>query len=771
MNNLISDRIIRAVNILCICMLAALCGHAAAAVPPDAAILMQEASSSLGRGDFEHAIEAALSADRSLRATGDRTKRLEPLKILAGAYWGAGHFREAEKNLRAALEIAQDTGSNAQQASIAGRLGGLYLARGMTDEADSLLSQALGAAKAAGQGHQASILNNIGTLQVLRKDYDGAAGSYQKGVSLSRQFNDDETLCDILTNLARLQVIRKDPDTSFGLLREAHALTRNMRQDHDKAVRLLSIGRTAELAAATHTGAATELKELSLLTLQEALVLAENLADRRSLSYAYGYLGALHEESGKFDEALRLTRRAILEAENIRQGEGLYLWQWQTGRILEKQDRPREAIKAYRLATRTLETIRDEVSAGCFICGPDFFREKVEPVYFGLAELLFDLSGKSTDHGESAALLLEARQTIEDMKGAELHDYFRDPCVDAYIAKARSLETVGGRAAVLYVIPFEKKIGLLLSLSSGIERYSVNVTKETFVSEVKAFRKTLEKRTTREYMIHGQKLYAWLITPLLETLVSRNIETIVFVPDQWLRTVPLAALHDGREFLVSRFSITSTQGLTLIDPKPVQEQRIDVLMAGITEPVQGYPALLSVSDELRDIGSLYPGKLLKDRTFVTSGLKKELSDLSFSIVHIASHGEFSGDVQKSFLLAWDEKLSMDQLEKFIKSGRFRKVPVELLTLSACQTATGDDKAALGLAGVAVKAGARSAIAALWSVSDEASYQLITEFYRQFQSRVLTKAKALQQAQLSLLKRAPYQHPYYWAPFILIGNWL
>ncbi len=760
------------IKILFICMLTALCSFGAEASQPDAGTLLRASGGYLDRGDFEHAIETALAADRLLADSGAAKERLGPLRILSAAYLGAGHFQEAGQHLRRALDIALLYGGSGEKAEFAARLGGLYLARGMADEAGGLLSQALEAANAGAQTFEPYILNKLGTLQALGKNDELAAVSYNRGISLARQYHDSETLADILLNLARLRLTGKEPEAAGRLLHESHAAAVDLREDHAKALLLLGIGRAASQASAGAPADSSDMMTLSQKALTEAAALAERLSDHRALSFAYGYLGGWYEDNGQPGKALETTRRAILEAEQVRQGEGLYLWQWQTGRILKKEGRPREAADAYRLAIRTLATIRDEVSSGCFTCGPDFFREKVEPVYFGLAELLFDLSEQSGDHAEEAAILLEARRTIEAMKGAELHDYFRDPCVDAYMASARSLEKVEGTAAVLYVIPLATRLELLLSMPAGMKRFTVNVLKDDYVQEVRAFRKTLEKRTTREYMVHSRKLYSWLIAPLDETLVSGNIETLVFVPDQWLRTVPLAALHNGSDFLVSRFSVATTQGLTLTDPKPMKQQEIDVLIAGITEPVQGYPALRNVSDELDDIGRLYPGRLLKDRSFVTSELKKELSGLPFSIVHIASHGEFSGDVQKSFLLAWDERLSMDQLEGFIKSGRFRKVPVELLTLSACQTAAGDDKAALGLAGVAVKAGARSAIATLWSVSDEASYRLIVEFYRQFRGTAsLTKAKALRQAQLSLLTTAAYRHPYYWAPFILIGNWL
>jgi len=142
------------------------------------------------------------------------------------------------------------------------------------------------------------------------------------------------------------------------------------------------------------------------------------------------------------------------------------------------------------------------------------------------------------------------------------------------------------------------------------------------------------------------------------------------------------------------------------------------------------------------------------------------------VVHIASHGKFDKDPRKTFLLTYDGKLTMNDLEQLIGMSKFRKEPVELLTLSACQTAAGDDRAALGLAGVALKAGARSAIATLWFINDEATSELVADFYRQQSvNPSFSKAQALQQAQINMLKQEQYKHPAYWAPFLLIGNWL
>ena len=150
---------------------------------------------------------------------------------------------------------------------------------------------------------------------------------------------------------------------------------------------------------------------------------------------------------------------------------------------------------------------------------------------------------------------------------------------------------------------------------------------------------------------------------------------------------------------------------------------------------------------------------------------KEMRAAPYSVVHIASHGHFDRDPKRSFLLSYDGRLTMDELERLMKQTRYRDDAVELLTLSACRTAAGDDRAALGLAGVAVKAGARSAVATLWYVNDEASSRLVTEFYQTLRTSPTSKAIALQAAQRKTLADPRYRHPGYWSPFLLIGNWL
>jgi CHAT domain-containing protein len=197
----------------------------------------------------------------------------------------------------------------------------------------------------------------------------------------------------------------------------------------------------------------------------------------------------------------------------------------------------------------------------------------------------------------------------------------------------------------------------------------------------------------------------------------------------------------------------------------------DALALGLSKAVAGYASLPNVKKEVAEIQEINGGKTLLDEQFSRVRFEGELKGSPYNVVHIASHGEFGSDPSKTFVLTYDGKLTMDDLERTIKYGELRESALELLTLDACQTASGDDPAALGLAGIALKSGARSALATLWFISDKASGELVVHFYQALRARTVSKSQALQAAQRDLLADPRFAHPAYWAPFLLIGNWL
>jgi len=722
------------------------------------------------RGAFEQAILDWREAVKLYEKEGKSNKQREALVLIAQAYQYIGQYNEALKSLKSALILAEKSGDRTQIAPVLGSLGNLHITLGPPDRAFQYLNEGLSMANELGDFVlSATILNNLGNLFITQNKYNEALGAYMESIALAKKSNNELLVTRALTNAAMTSMQNGQYKDSKALLDRALSETRNLNHSHDKAYGLINIGLTYRHLR-SYLPEKHDFHLLSSQAFHEALRVAETIGDPRALSYACGYLGTLSEDQKQFQEAMKWTSRALFAAQQVNAPESLYLWQWQTGRLLKVIGKTEEAISAYRNCIYTLQSIRQEMST-CYGTPQISFRESVEPIYFGFVDLLLQHSASMNKRGQVEPLLMEAREAVELLKVAELRDYFQDECMGAARLRITKLDIVSKTAVVIYPIVLSDRTDLLLSLPTGLKRFSIKVGADTLAKEVRKFRQKLEKRTTREYLPHAQKLYDWLIRPLEPDLKSLTTDTLVFVPDGPLRSIPMAALHDGKQFLINKYAIAITPGLNLTDPRPVKRENVKVLSAGLTDSVQGFPPLPNISNELRAIQGLYGGTPLLNRNFLNSNLEKELKNKQFTIMHIASHGQFESDARKSFLLTFDGKLTMDQLEQYVGLFKFREDPLELLTLSACETAVGDDRAALGLAGIAIKAGARSALATLWHINDQASSDLIGEFYRQLHDPLISRAIALKRAQLKLLNDRSYEHPGYWSPFLLINNWL
>ncbi|MBW4470155.1 MAG: CHAT domain-containing protein [Stenomitos rutilans HA7619-LM2] len=302
------------------------------------------------------------------------------------------------------------------------------------------------------------------------------------------------------------------------------------------------------------------------------------------------------------------------------------------------------------------------------------------------------------------------------------------------------------------------------------------------------------KNRTTTYLAPSQQLYQWLVAPIEPELQARGIGNLAYISDTGLRFLPMGALHDGRQFLVEKYSVGLMPSLSLTDTRYVSLKNAKVLAMGASE-FTDQPPLPAVPTELSLITrDLWTGTTLLNQAFTLENLKAERQQEPFQIIHLATHSEFQpGALSNSYIQLWQTKLQLNQLRQL----GWNNPPVELLVLSACRTALGSDEAELGFAGFAVQAGVKSALASLWYVSDEGTLGLMTEFYRQLKTAPI-KAEALRQAQIAMLKgdvqivngqlritrggavQLPIalvdriedhrlSHPYYWAAFTLIGS--
>ncbi|MEL6398242.1 MAG: CHAT domain-containing protein [Cyanobacteria bacterium J06626_4] len=538
--------------------------------------------------------------------------------------------------------------------------------------------------------------------------------------------------------------------------------------------------------------------------LSTAIAQAQQIEDERAIAYAIGTLGTWHEQQADWATAKSLTAEALQTAQKIRAPDIAYQWQWQLGRLFQAAADAQyqtaggtsssalyspadpEAIRYYSVTVETLDNLRSELVA----LNPDVqfsFRETVEPIYRQLVDLLLRAETPT------ANALDQAREVIESLQLAELDNFFQDACL---VATPVELDQVDANALVIYPIMLPDRLEIITSMPGRSLRHTMvpintaqlNRTLDTLRAAI-SFPNAVNRAATargigvvigeardeaapQDYLPLAQQLYDWLIRPLEAQLQQVNPEALVFVLDGTLRNLPMSVLNDGEEFLVEKYAIALTPGLQLIEPRPLAEQDLQALVVGLSEARDGFSALPNVETEVAAIQMQVPGEVLLNEGFEKAEFATQLTESSFPIVHMATHGQFSSDPEQTFILAWDDRIQAAEFGSLLQQGeRQRDNAVELLVLSACETAAGDDRAALGLAGVAVRSGARSTLATLWLVDDAGTSVLMADLYQQLQDTTLTKAAALRQAQLQLLSNEQYQHPFFWAPFVLIGNWL
>ncbi|BAZ50270.1 TPR repeat protein [Nostoc sp. NIES-4103] len=522
----------------------------------------------------------------------------------------------------------------------------------------------------------------------------------------------------------------------------------------------------------------------------KAIKVAQALQDSRSESYALGAFGHLYECQNKYQLALELTHRAIwLADQNLRAKDSLYLWEWQAGRILEAQQKINEALPFYQRAYNTLEELRSDI----LIANRDLqfdFRDLVEPVYRQLAKFQLELATSNIKnikkHGQK---LTSALNTINSLRLAEIQDYFGNDCILAAINKQNIDKFLSNDTAVINSIILENKSAIVITLPNGEQHLQwIYLNQDNFREEIAKFRAgIIDGQETFVYdTTQAENLYDLIVRPFEGYFKSQQIKTLVFIQDGFLRNVPMAALYDKKEkqYLIQKYAIATTPSLQLTTATKININETKALILAVTEEKkvedQIFRQLTNVPLELQAIQKQFPkNKLLVNQDFTNNNLAKEVKNSVYPIIHIATHAQFGTIPEDTFLVTGDNnKLTINQLETLLRKTGNPANSVALLALTACETAVGDDRASLGLAGVALQAGAKSAIASLWPVGDNSTADLVAEFYNQLSQSQMSKAQALQAAQLKLInaKQIPeindqYNHPYYWAAFIVIGNWL
>ena len=669
-----------------------------------------------------------------------------------------GMYSQAEQILTKTVGLLQKQPDSALKATALRSLGGVYRATGDLARSRQTLERSLTVAEAT-RTPTDDILLGLGNTALARSKPQAALNFYQQAVN-------NTTSIDTRIQAQLNQLSLLGANEAVRLASQIESQLNDLPPSHTVIYAQINLAENLQRLRRNDLNVFPESQLIQILT--QARQQAEELGDTSAVSYALGNLAEVYAQSQKLPQAIETTQEALYRGQATNDLNLTYRWQWQLGRLQKKAGKTAEAIAAYTEAVNNLQQLRNDLVA----FDPQvqfYFRERVEPVYRELVDLLLQPQPSQAD-------LILARQTIESLQLLELENFFRQACLEP--VEIDDLANRDNSTAVVYPIILADRLEIIVkSPQSQLVHFTTPIGRDELETTTATLRSDLLDVTkTAAVKQRSQQLYNWLIEPLETTLVENRIDTLVFVLDGSLRNIPMSVLYDEKrqQYLIEQYAIAIAPGLQLVKSQPFSPSKLNVLTAGIAQArtIAGrdFSSLTNVRQELQQIqATVAKGERLIDREFTKANLQNRLDRTNFSTVHLATHGQFSSNPEQTFILTWDRLLKARDIAGLMRQYNLnREDAIELLVLSACETATGDPQAVLGLAGIAVRAGVRSTLASLWFTDDRYSAEIMNNFYHQL-SQGTTKAKALQQAQITVLKQE--KRPYLWSSFILLGNWL
>jgi CHAT domain-containing protein len=737
------------------------------------------------QGEIDRALQTWQQATAAYQQAGDRTGVVMGFINQARALQNLGFSVRAETRLRQVVQLLEQEPDPSLRASGWRHLADVLRRIGNLRESEQILQQSLAEIAwldAATQsalwldlGNTQRALGNkavaIGDTQAAQRNFQAAQTSYQQAEHLATS-----PLLKLQIKLNQLSLLLETDqlaaatELALQLNSSWNALPFNRSSLYIQLNYARSLTRLNQAASPTQPIPNRDIAIMLATTLQQAQAAADPTVE----SYALGQLGELYEQTGQWQAAQTLTEQALLKAEAVQAADIRYRWEWQLGRLQEKQGDRRAALVAYQAAVESLQSVRNDLLS--IDTDAQFsFRDDVEPVYRGLVELLLSSNGESP----SQANLRRAIQQINALQLAELNNFLG--CNLAQTVAIDALK-VDPAAAKLYPMILPNRLAIVLELpGQPLLYHQVEKPQAEILATLSQLRQDLSAADRTPEAVAGlQQVYDWLIAPFQAALSGfqvgqAQIKTLVFVLDGELRNVPMAALYDGQQYLIHQYAIAIAPRLELFQPSPRPAQ-LKLFLGGVGEPQtlnsRAFPKIEYLAPELEQIQQILNAKQpLLNEAFTKTNLEQQLQVGEFSAVHLKTHGIFSSDPEETFIVAYQALITSQDLGRLIQLNRFGEAsPIELLVLSACSTAQGDNRAVLGLAGVAVQAGARSVVSTLWEAQDLPNTQLMIQFYQALSNPAISRAEALRQAQLHLLEQG-YTTPHVWATYVLVGNWL
>lgn len=728
-------------------------------------------------------------------------------------YRDSGSYELAGKEFEAVFKAANQLGDRLTQVLAAADLGYNYYLSGQNDKAQLKLEQAADLLKPlTAPALSALVEDYTGLLYVALQQPDKARASFAAAFKNAQLANNKALIAGIHANQSALA---DDALTHLQQLQASRAEVEALTDDTIKINLLLNIGE--QLLAIAPSDLDDKQQQVLLKESYLALNNAYQLADAKNLirprSQAEGFLARLYAQQKRNSDALLWLDKAIADAQQANATDLSMQWELHSGKLLQAAGDTDAALLAYQRAVTHLSSIRYGLPVTLH-SGNSSIKEIIEPVYRGLADVLLVQAAKANTPENKQSLLQAAVDAMETIKKTELEDFFKDRCIIDEDASVNLKDAVLPGIGIVYPVILPDRVELLVRLgdSPTFEQKSVAV-KDSEVTAATTEMAQYLRYGEGNYRKASRKLYSWLLDGYDDSLKAKGIKTLIYVPDGELRKVPFSALLKGKKFIVEDYTIVTLPSLTLKKTVANAEQKPRALIAALSKPdgtsidellqrnIKGVfgerglvdldnaakpaapdPQVLAkqrtelieklslpgVNDEVSALQKDVANTTLKNTTFTSSDFKDSVGSGGYSIIHIASHGFFGKSADDSFVMTYDHNLKLDDFKVMLSGENIKKNPINLLTLSACQTAEGDDRALLGFSGIAIKTNALSAIGTLWSVDDTATAKFMDVFYGNLSK--LPKAEALREAQLALLRDGSLKHPHYWSPFILVGNW-
>jgi CHAT domain-containing protein len=810
------------------------------------------------QGDYPKALKEYQQALVLSQAMKMRSTEANIVAQIGQLYQAQGNYSKASENYQRALKIQQELGEPAKLITTLSYIGGLQSQIGQVDQALATDQSALAIAQKIGARQQeAYVLLSIADDRQQRGQTDEALKGYTQALEIARSITDLHMEHQALTNLGKLYAEQNQPDKALITLRQALAIQQRTGVRPQEAKTLTSIGQVQ-----TQLGQYAEAQA----TLQQAYVLAQAVGNPSTEAKALAGLASLFVKQNQAELAIVFYKQSVKNYELIRQNlRTLPKEQQQSytdtvektyrdlADLLLKNDRILEArqvielLKLQELDDYSRDT-RGQASPLSILKAEtallNAFKQQVTAKYTSLFQATQELAALQAkpDAEKTPAIQKRIRdlETLETRGSAIATEFLSDPTIKAHIQTLQnndktliptddnlnqlaetlaSLKQSGQSAAILYPLILDDRLEILLITPNGPPlRRTVKIDRKTINATINQFGLDISD-LDHNPKATAQQLYQWLVKPIEADLKEAGINTLIYSPDRRLRSVPLAALHDGQQWLIEKYQIshiTATSATNLTTkrnalPKVLSGTISDQSTTTYNVKLQSNPkpyefnGLPSGKVELNAISQAISGsKSLIETDFSSDRLRDNAGQ--YNILHLATHGYFElGQPENSFLLFSQPDSQGKNYATITDIRNWKLRGIDLVTLSACQTAVAPEQldTKLGILGIShefERAGAKSTIASLWRVNDRSTALLMQAFYQNL-SQGKTKAEALKNAQTTLLhlntddtatqahtqlnrslsikpttplpittkENTGYSHPYYWAPFILIGN--